>query len=157
MRHHRLFAAGLAALILGAAATPSLAAGKSKGKPAKKSHFAVSGGGAVAGGSFSIQARLRKPSNGHFNYTSTDGTYKVRCNDGWDAPGTEPVLGAYPRTMDLTFKNCQITGQRKMHLVVTVTDNGQRDAMRFAVPGPAAGTTPHGGDLVEGNVKIRNK
>lgn len=173
VRHHRLFAAGLAvALMLGAASAPASAAGKGKAKgkakAAKKSHFAVSGGGSVAGGSFSIQARLRKPSNGHFNYTSTDGLYKVRCKDGWDAPATEPVLGAYPRTMDVTFKNCQITGQPKMNLVVTVTDNGQptdtgtgqpaaapvKDALRFDVPGPAAA---QGGDLVEGNVKIRNK
>lgn len=157
MRHDRLFAAALAAaLMLGAASAPASAAKKAqpakKAKPAKKSHFGVSGGGSVAGGSFSIQARLRKPANGHFNYTSTDGTYKVRCKDGWDAPATEPVLGAYPRTMDVTFKNCQITGQPKMNLVVTVTDN--KDALRFDVPGTA---TTRGGDLVEGNVKIRNK
>jgi hypothetical protein len=190
--------------MLGAAAAPALAAGKGhakgkatapgqtkqkpakpadkkpdkKAKPAKKSHFGVSGGGTVAGGSFSIQARLRKPSNGHFNYTSTDGKFKVRCKDGWDAPTAEPVLSAYPRTMDVTFKSCQITGQAtKTNLVVTVTDNGQptktkdgqpaaaavaKDAMRFGVAGPAAAdgnptTTTWGGDLVDGNVKIRNK
>lgn len=172
MQRNRLLAVGLAAaLVLGSAATPVLAAGNGKAakekpakkaKPAKKSHFAVSGGGATTDGSFSIQARLRKPSKAHFNFTSADETFKVRCKSGWkDAPQTEPVLTAYPRTMDVTFKDCKITGQaNRMDLEVTVIDNGQptetqvaKDAVSFTAPGGAT----WGGDLVEGNVKIRNK
>lgn len=202
MRHHRLFAAGLAAALMLGAVSPALAdgKGKAKGKPnhgqtkekpgkgpkpkkAKKSHFHVSGGGTVVGGTFSLNALRKKPSNGHYDFASTTGDgFKVRCHDGWVAPTTEPTLTAYPRTFDLTFKNCLITGLPRQDLVVTVIDNGQPtepkvedgqpavapvapvvlDAMRFSLPGPVAldgtpTTTTWGGDLIEGNVKIRNK
>ena len=199
MRHKRLFAAGLtAALMLGAAAAPALAKpdkakghayGKSntkpekpakpatpaKGKKAKKTKAGVSGGGTVANGSFSIQARMRSTDKGHFNYTSTDGAFKVRCR-GFEAYDTAAVSATYPRTVAVTFKSCAITGQAaKGPLTVTVTDNGQvkddqpavapaapvaPDAMSFSRPGaPAADGTPtttsYGGNLTEGNVKIR--
>lgn len=194
MQRNRLFAAGLAAaLMLGAASSPALAKpgkakghayGKSKTKPekekpapakkAKKTKAGVSGGGTVANGSFSIQARLRSTDKGHFNYTSTNGAFKVRCR-GFNAYDTAAVSATYPRTVSVTFKSCAITGQAaRGPLTVTVTDNGKAepkdgqpavapvapDAVGFSMPGPvatdgSATTTPYGGNLVDGNVKIR--
>ena len=97
-----------------------------------------------------FQARPNSKANGHFNYTSTDGSFKVRCQDGfvsWNKPTSNPV--------DVTFNNCLITGQARGPIKVTVTDAGQhptppaKDSMSFSVAG-----TVYGGPLTGGNVKV---
>jgi hypothetical protein len=188
VRINRLFAVALAgALMLGASA-PAMAAGKSKGKTtapgqtkqkpvkkAKKTKAGVSGGGVVDLGEFSIQARLRSPDKGHFNYTSSNGAFKVRCK-GFTPYDPATVSPTYPRSVSVTFQNCSITGQTgRGPLTVAVTDNGQptetqdgqpaatpvaTDAVSFSMPGPLAAdgtpsTTMYGGNLTDGNVKIR--
>jgi hypothetical protein len=191
VRHNRLFAAGLAAALMLGAASPALAdaangKGKAKGhvnkpekqKPTKKvpetkgKKGGVSGGGYNAGGEFSIQARLRSKSKGnHFNYTSIDGLFKVRCRDGFQ--DFAPV----GNTATVTFNKCLVTGQAdRMDLTVTVTDNGQppktdpgqpsatptlTDWMGFSVTVPAVApattptTTSYEGNLTGGNIKVR--
>ena len=159
MRHHRLFAAGLAAALMLGAAAPAMAASKGKKPPpaTKGKKSGVSGGGAVAGGAFSIQARLKSKAKGHFNYTSTDGTFKVRCK-GFDpfAPNLTAKTAAVP------FKNCTITGHPTVKtLTVNVVDRGNppdegaqsstvaRDSIGFDVG------RSYGGNLVDGNIKVR--
>lgn len=186
MRRHQLFAAGVSVALLLGAATPALAKsdkGKALGhekhpaasrpakgpkpakqKPAKKTpatkgkKSGVSGGGVVTDGTFSIQARK---SRGHFNYTSTNGSFKVRCREGFE-PFT-PVLGATERTAKVTFKACQVTGQPgPVPITVDVTDRGQpsvtpavADWIGFSVTNAAAVTTAYGGNLTDGNIKVR--
>ena len=187
MQKNRLFAAGLAAALLLGVATPAMAKqpnnkGK-KGSPpghsqpkqkkpapaTKGKKSGVSGGGGVAGGSFSIQARLNSKSKGHhFNYTSTDGLFKVRCREGFE-PFT-PVLGATEKSASVTFKACKVTGQPgPVPITVKVADRGQPtdkaaqpavtpavvDWMDFSVTNAAAVATPYGGNLTSGNVKVR--
>ncbi len=179
MRHHRLFAAGIAAaLMLGGAAAPALAKpgkanghayGKNNTKPAKpekpakpakkakKTKAGVSGGGAVGTADFSIQARQRSTDKGHFNYT--DGaTTKVRCRGGFTS--TTPVTVGTETTVDVTFTACSATGiTGSFPLTVTVVDRGEpsvtppvTDRISFQLPGAA---TPLGGELTGGNVKVR--
>jgi hypothetical protein len=182
VRHHRLFAAGLAAALMLGAAAPALAdPGKSKGKgkaeapgqtkqkpnkpapkpkKAKKTKSGVSGGGGVNGAEFSIQARLRdihepstSTSKGHFNYT--DATTKIRCR-GFEKFVPDLVAG----TAAVPFKNCTVTGQPTVTTItVTVTDKGQ--PKYEALPPVAdhitfvAGTLTVDLDLTGGNVKVR--
>ena len=181
MRHHRLFAAGLAVALMLGAASPALAdgKGKAKGKPnhgsskpkpkpdkpakkVKKTKAGVSGGGAVGTAEFSIQARLRDikaetttTGKGHFNYTSADGTIKIRCR-GFDNFAPDYVL----HTAAVPFKNCTVAGQPTVTTItVTVTDRGQ--PKYEAVPAVAdhiafvAGTLTVDSDLTGGNVKVR--
>ncbi len=168
MRHHRLFAAGLAAALILGAAAPAMAAGKSKGKankaaktkkapPATKGKKSgVSGGGSVAGGEFSIQARPKSKAKGHFNYTSTDGTFKIRCK-AFDS--FAPDLTAKKATVP--FTNCTITGQPTVKtLTVNVVDRGNPPdptAQPSATPAPRdwIGFDNVAGDLVSGNIKVR--
>jgi hypothetical protein len=176
VRHHRLFAAGLAVALMLGAASPALAGpGKAKGKtnapgqnkpkpnkPAAKAKkkSGVSGGGVANGAGFSIQARLRyikapstSTNKGHFNYTSTDGTLKIRCRGfGAFTPGAG--------TAEVPFKNCTVSGQPTVTAItVTVTDRGQ--PKYEAVPPVAdhiafvAGTVTVDHDLTGGNVKVR--
>lgn len=168
MRHHRLFAAGLAAALILGAAAPAMAAGKAKKAPpaTKGRKSGVSGGGSVAAGDFSIQARPKSKAKGHFNYTSTDGTFKVRCK-AFDtfAPNLTAKTAAVP------FKNCTITGHPAVKtLTVNVVDRGNppdptappsatpvaRDWIGFDITNPAtAAVTSYSGDLVGGNIKVR--
>ena len=189
MRRHRLLTAGVSVALLLAAGSPALAApgnGKAKGhdkgvakdhenkpaKPAKpapapkpkKSKAGVSGGGSVATPSaeFSIQARSARLDKSHFNYTSTDGSYKLRCR----GLAYEAVSANVARVTDT---NCALTTgtgtARKTETVpvsATFTDNGE----------PAEGQTTAGPDsltlfvndmttpvvanaAINGNVKIR--
>jgi hypothetical protein len=176
VRHHRLFAAGLAAALLLGAAAPALAdTGKGKGKaeapgqtkttpnkpaPKPKTKSGVSGGGVGNGGEFSIQARLRdihelattttpvpSTSKGHFNYT--DATTKIRCR-GFET--FTPV----DRTAKVPFKNCTMNGQPTAPITVTVTDNGQ--PKYEALPTPVADHIAFltvDLNLTDGNVKVR--
>jgi hypothetical protein len=160
LRHHRLFAAGLAAALMLGAAAPAMAASKGKKPPpaTKGKKSGVSGGGAVAGGAFSIQARPKSKAKGHFNYTSTDGTFKVRCK-AFDT--FTPDLAA--KTASVPFKNCTITGHPTVKtLTVNVVDRGNppdegtqpstpvvRDTISFDVG------RSYGGNLVDGNIKVR--
>jgi hypothetical protein len=130
-----------------------------KSPKAKKTKSGVSGGGAVSGGEFSVQARLRSLDKGHFNYTSTDGLFKVRCHDGFQT--FTPVIGQTERSASVTFNNCRVTGQAQaMQITVAVIDRGQpsvtppvADEMSFTVP--TVPPTTYGGVLTDGNVKVR--
>jgi hypothetical protein len=177
VRHHRLFAAGLAAALMLGAASPALAGpgkgkaeapGQTKAKPnkptpkpkkVKKTKSGVSGGGVVNGAEFSIQARLRdvhepstSTSKGHFNYT--DATTTIRCR------GFEKFIPDFAAgTAVVQFKNCTVTGQPAVTTIeVTVDDNGQP---KYEAPVVAdhisfvAGTLTVNGDLTDGNVKVR--
>jgi hypothetical protein len=179
VRHHRLFAAGLAAALMLGAAAPALAGpgkgkanapGQTKTKPkpektkppakkAKKTKSGVSGGGVVNGAEFSIQARLRdvrngSASKGHFNYT--DATTKIRCR-GFN----EFTPNLADGTATVVFKNCTVTGQPTVTTIeVKVDDNGQPNYV--ATPPVAdtisfvAGTlTVPVTALTDGNVKVR--
>ena len=178
MRNHRLFAAGLAAaLMLGGAASPALAKpGNGKGygkdnapghtepkpnppkgpKPKKINDIGVSGGGKVSTGDFSIQARTKHYTKGHFNFDGTDGS-SVRCR------GFSDVLKSVPGTVTVTSTNCDASaaGQPARHgltVAVTVTDNGQpksavADVVTFTIS-DVPGVT-FGGPLTGGNVKVR--
>jgi len=176
VRNHRLFAAGLAAALMLGVASPALATpGKGKGKALAKGHQTpkpkahkpeapttkgkkggVSGGGSIAGGEFSIQARLRSKSKGaHFNFTSTDGKTKVRCRDGFQA--FTPTVTATEGSASVTFNNCQVTGQSKsVNVTVDVKDRAVADWMAFSYSAPgAAAATSLSGDMTSGNIKVR--
>jgi hypothetical protein len=183
VRHHRLFAAGLAAALMLGAAAPALAApGKAKGKAnapgqtktkpnkptpkpkkAKKTKSGVSGGGVVNGAEFSIQARLRdvrdgSASKGHFNYT--DATTKVRCRGFVGFAETTPTE-AFPRTRSVIFNNCRVNDQPPPgQITVEVVDGGQPPSVTPAGTDSISFSlpnvvTPFGGTLTDGNVKIR--
>jgi hypothetical protein len=196
VRNHRLFAAGLAAALMLGVASPALAApghGKGKGKALAKGHQTpkpkahkpeapktkgkkggVSGGGSIAGGEFSVQARLRSKSKGaHFNFTSTDGKTKVRCRDGFQA--FTPTVTATEGSASVTFNNCQVTGQSApVNVTVDVKDRAKDDAndkdkapvaatpavadwMAFSYSAPgAAAATSLSGDMTSGNIKVRS-
>ena len=142
------------------------APGQNKPKPnkpaakAKKTKSGVSGGGVANGAEFSIQARLRDikaPSTttnkGHFNYTSTDGTVRIRCRGfATFTPGAG--------TATVPFRNCTVSGQPAVTTItVTVTDKGQ--PKYEALPPVAdhiafvAGSLTVDHDLTGGNVKVR--
>ena len=131
-------------------------------KPPKANNKSgVSGGGAVALGTFSAQARMKHQPKGHFNYTQNDGSFKLRCR------GFTPFVAAPTKpTASVEFTNCETTTGAEPNRVrtnvgkvtVTFTDNGQpsenpaapKDKVTFTV-----GTTNYGGDLTGGNIKIR--
>src|SRR5690349_16006073 len=105
MRRHRLFAAALSAALLFGAASPALAKPKDKApkeKPARdpkppKTRSGVNGGGVTADGArFSVQVRAASPRKGHFNYTSADGTWKVRCQKGFTSYSPHEYFAAGP-------------------------------------------------------------
>lgn len=176
MRHHRLLAAGLAAALMFGAASPALAAGKGKAKgkatapgqtkqkpakKAKKTKSGVSGGGAVGTTEFSVQARLRdikagatSTSKGHFNYTSADGTIKIRCR-GFDT--FIPAGGV----AEVPFNNCTVSGQPDVkEITVKVTDNGQPKYEALPVVADVIDFTAGTVDVVDapltgGNLKVR--
>jgi hypothetical protein len=164
LRHHRLLAAGLAAALLLGAAGPALAApGKAKGKadapgqtkqkpappPTKGKKGGISGGGTVAVGEFSIQARTKSKSKGHFNYTSTDGLTKVRCR-GFHGLTAAP---GNPGTASVTFDNCVVNGQPAADIVVEVIDRGQPSVTPPVADHIKFLTVDH--DLTDGNIKVR--
>ncbi len=186
MRHHRLFAAGLAAALMLGAASPALAGpGKAKGKanapgqnkpkpnkPAqngKKSKLGINGGGSVVGaGEFSVQARDKKLSKGHLNYTAPG--LKLRCR-GFEAGDvtfslTAPATATF-NTSPAPNADCVTTradGVRRPATVVgTFTDGGQPADTEPPTPGPdsvdftitdAVGSTQVKGSVI-GNVKVR--
>jgi hypothetical protein len=172
-----LFAAGAAVALLLGGASPAMAKpdnGKAKGhvnKPAKTTPVkkgpkanhksGVSGGGAVELGTLSAQARMKHQPKGHFNYTSNNGSFKLRCR------GFMPfeVAPSKPTTTVL-FTNCATTTGAEPNQVrqnidpvsVVFTDNGQpsevpgapKDSVTFTVSG-----VDYGGPLTDGNIKIR--
>lgn len=168
MRRYQLFAAGVSVALLLGATTPALAkpdkaSGHQKAPPATKGKKSgVSGGGALNGGEFSIQARLKSKAKGHFNFTSA--TTKVRCR-GFE-PFTVPAAG---QPVAVTFKNCKVNDQvlaAPGTLVVTVIDRGQpkaatattpavADWMGFSLTNTAAVVTAYEGNLTDGNIKVR--
>jgi hypothetical protein len=166
VKHHRLFAAGLAAALMLGAASPALAdgKGKAKGKPnhgsskvkpapkpkKPKKNVGITGGGTVTKGSFSIQAKPGSKAKGHFNFTTPDDTTTVadesvrtRCKGfkGYVAP-TDPA----PYTATATFTNCKVNGVTAADVTVTVTD--APDHITVVSMGVDE-------NLIEGNVKIR--
>ena len=177
MRHNRLFAAGLAAALMLGAASPALADGKGKAKgkatapgqtkqkPSKptkaKKTSGVSGGGSVLGASFSILARTNHLSKGHFNYTTNDETYKLRCRD-FSAAG---VYSNTASTVTLTGAKCslttvvnQVATTQQVFINATFIDNGQpasatKDAAFFYLTTDLVNKV--GGDLTGGNIKVR--
>ena len=184
MRHHRLFAAGLAAALMFGAASPALAGpgkgkatapGQNKPKPAKpekqkpakkakKTKSGVSGGGVVNGAEFSIQARLRDvntngvATKGHFNYTSADGTFRIRCR-GFDSFPVNLADG----TASVPFNNCTVTGLTVTELTVIVDDNGQPNYEAMPPTADVIGIDYNSdgsvdiaaASLTDGNVKVR--
>jgi hypothetical protein len=173
----QLFAAGVAIALMVGAASPAIAKpnnGKAKGhvhKPAKTPHApkgpkannksGVSGGGAVALGTLSAQARMKHQPKGHFNYTSNDGTFKLRCR------GFVPFAVAPTKpTTSVDFTNCETTTGTEPNQVrtsigtvsVAFTDNGQPSAAPAALKDRVTftiGAVEYGGDLTGGNIKIR--
>ena len=185
MRRYQVFAAGVSVALLLGAGTPALAApGKGKGhaygrtdsKPAKapkapaapkpkKTKSGVSGGGAVTGGEFSIQGRLRNLDKGHFNYTSTDGKFKIRCR-GFEAD--DVTISGSVATVDFDADDSATTrnGVRGTATVKgTFTDGGQPAETTPPTAGPdsvdltVAETAPAApvavAGPVTGNIKVR--
>lgn len=181
MGRSRMFAAfGVSvALLLGATAAPAVAKSDNSNaeKPApkpKKSKAGVSGGGAVNGGEFSIQARAKnKAKANHFNYTAEG--FKLRCRpfDYKDSVVLTPATVSTPPTASLKTSNCMVTkadGSRvKATVDATFVDNGNPpddEGVENAAPGPdTVGFTVTDeanqsllavpASLVTGNVKIR--
>jgi len=182
VRHHRLFAAGLAAALMLGAASPAMAKsnnGKGHGKdnapghtkphPNKGGKAGVSGGGSIGTAEFSIQARTNHLKNGHFNYTvaddpattTVDETYKLRCRD-FSAAG---VYSSTVPTVTLTGATCSLTtvvngvpATQTVTINATFTDNGQpksakKDSASFFVNPDTVNQV--GGDLTGGNIKVR--
>ena len=185
MRHHRLFAAGLAAALMLGAASPALAAGKAKGKPnhgttkqkpnkpAKKPQKAkknggASGGGSITGGSFSINARTRHLKNAHFNYTSDGETSSLRCKN-FSAVGvysiTVPTVTLANATCSWTTVVNLVPTTQEVLVDATFTDNGQpksatKDSIGFTVKNKTDYSvlftvTGADGNLTGGNIKVR--
>jgi hypothetical protein len=143
-----------------------------KPKPPKKTPAAkgkksgVSGGGVVTDGTFSIQARNNRPgrlAKGHFNYTSNDEAFKLRCRD-FSAPGVFSITDP-PKTVTLTNAKCSlatvvnlVSQTRDVTINATFTDNGQpksavKDVASFTVSDIP--DTTFGGSLTGGNIKVR--
>jgi hypothetical protein len=159
----QLFATAVSAALLLGVATPALAKpgnGLAKGhhkvakpKPPKapKAPKAgrINGGGVSANGvEFSIEAREGQPRKGHFNYTSADGSVKIRCKGVTftriayvqpGAPGAEITDGdcrmgsgraATPVALNASFFDHGATGDQTMIRVtrpddtVVVDDSG---------------------------------
>jgi len=198
MRHHRLFAAGLAAAMLLGVATPAMAKQPDHGnkgnppghsdtkpgkgpkpadppkppKPPKAKNGGVSGGGSIAAGTFSIHARTDRFAKGHFNYTSTDEKFKVRCRDFDPATDSVTITG---NTAVLKAKCTTLAPKRSgkdIWVEATFEDNGDpaKDATATATPAPkdkvtfkyfntndytAAPAEQYTGELTGGNVKVR--
>jgi len=145
----QLFATAVSVALLFGAASPVLAdpgKGLAKGhdkvakpkpakdpKPPKTKAGRVNGGGVSFNGvEFSVQAREGAPRKGHFNYTSADGTMKVRCKGVTftriayiqpGAPGAEVTdadcregsgKAATPITLDASFFDHGETGDQVM-------------------------------------------
>jgi hypothetical protein len=162
------------ALAAGKAKGKATAPGQAKPKPtkpekqkpakkAKKTKAGVSGGGTIttlAGpAEFSIQARLRDitgdaPSTGkgHFNYTSADGTVKIRCR-GFDKFAPTGNVAVVP------FNNCTVSGQPTVtEIDVTVTDNGDPEAIppvADVIDFTAGAVDVVDAPLTSGNIKVR--
>ena len=130
----------------------------------KKSKAGVSGGGAVAGGEFSAQARQRAvpKGKGHFNYTATDGSFKLRCKGVQSYTRDSEV----PAVATVVFKDCTTTTgteptqvrEKVAPVSVTFTDRGQPSEAPGAVWDSVSFTigATYGGDLTSGNIKIRS-
>ena len=163
----QLFAAGVSVALLFGAASPALA-GPGKGhanghhKPAKPNPKAKTGritGGGVTGGrgaGFSIEARAGQPAKGHFNYTSPDGTLKVRCKSV-DFSRVVNVAPADPEG-HITAKCVEMVGSQRKDVSVDATffDRAKGDEANITFTRPDKSTVTDNGVLREGSIKIRN-
>jgi hypothetical protein len=184
VRHHRLFAAGLAAALMLGVASPAMAKpGNGKGhgkagapghnkpkpeKPKKNNKAGVSGGGSIGTAEFSIQARANHLSKGHFNYTvaddpattTVDETYKLRCRD-FSAVGvyssTVPTVTLQGATCSLTTVVNGVPTTQTVTINATFTDHGQpKSATKDSASFLVnSDVVPVGGDLTGGNIKVR--
>ncbi|MEW6474022.1 MAG: hypothetical protein AB1679_17360 [Actinomycetota bacterium] len=162
MRRHQLFAAAVSAALLFGAASPAMAKpgkGQAKGhsKPAKVKAGRINGGGVSFGGAeFSVQARARQPRKGHFHYTRTDGSLKVRCK------GVEFTPIAYiqpgPPGAVVTDSCVEMVGSRRTPISVEATffDHGRTgDVANITFTRPDGTTVTDNGVIREGNVHVR--
>jgi hypothetical protein len=166
VKHHRLFAAGLAAALMLGAASPALAdgKGKAKGKPnhgsskvkpapkpkKPKKNVGITGGGSVTKGSFSIHAKPGSKAKGHFNFTTPDDTTTpadesvgTRCKGFKDYVAPTDLA---PHTASATFLNCKVNGVPSADVTVTVTDG---------TPDHIVVTNLFDENLTGGNIKVR--
>ena len=189
MRRHRLFAAGVSVALLLAAGSPALAApgnGKAKGhakhdkpakpaKPAKtkpapapkvkKSKAGLSGGGSVAAtigtAEFSVQSRSGREDKSHFNFTSADGTYKLRCRDfkyAADPANSKVVTFSDDCALTTGPENARV--RTSPTVSATFTDNGQPTEGATAGPDTLTlvvnGETVVDNGVITGNIKVRS-
>ena len=171
----QLFASVVSVALLLGAASPALAKpgkGQANGhdkaektkpvkdpKPAKTKAGRVNGGGISFNGfEFSVQAREGQPTKGHFNYTSADGSVKVRCkgvtftriaNVPPGAPGVE-----------VTDTNCvEGSGKRArpVELNASFYDHGQTGDVAIIRVTRPDGTVvaDDSGVIREGNIHVR--
>lgn len=176
MQRHRLFAAGVSVALLLGVASPALAKpGKGhayghKNKPAKaakpakepkapKSTARVNGGGVSFNGvEFSVQAKAGKARQAHFNYTSADGSIKIRCRGLEMSPVVYIQPG--PPAMHVTA-NCVAKGPAKARTPValdaTFVDNGEiGDEARITVTRPDTTVmVADSGVIQSGNINVR--
>jgi len=175
VRSRQAFAAGVAtALFIGAAASAAFAdPGKDPKDPkAPTAHPGRVNGGGVSQGSaqFSVEAQQDRLANGHFNYESADGAFKVRC-DGFDSYSPIVYVTAGPPAVRVTATDCVVKaphhGRTPISLDATFVDN-RRDhradaASSSSKPDEADisftdsdGTTlTDSGALRNGNVRVR--
>ena len=166
VQRYRLFAAGAAVALLLGGASPAMAkpakgpkAPKAAKTPKVKSGR-VNGGGIFAGkAGFSVQARAGNPKNkGHFNYTSSDGTFKVRCK-GIEFHPVAYVAPA-PATARITGECWEGAGRKSrtpISLDATFVDKGETgDEATITLTRPNAETPVNEtGVITEGGIHIR--
>jgi hypothetical protein len=168
MRRHRLFAAGLSAALLFGVASPALAKPKEKPvkeKPAKdpkpaKTKGGVNGGGVTANGaSFSIQVHAASPGKGHFNYTSADGTWKVRCHNGFTSYSPHEYFAAGPAGASVTADCTEIKAHKNTRQAVTLeasfVDNGKTADMANIKLTRGSESLTDDGPIREGSIHVR--
>ncbi len=161
----QLFAAGVAVALMLGAASPAMAKanhGKAKGhvnKPAKttpapkgpkaNNKSGVSGGGAIAAGTFSAQARMKHQTKGHFNFDSTGLTLHCKAFVAFQQAPTSPATVEFTKCSTITGAEPNEVKTPAANVSVTFTD-GAADAISFDFGG-----TTYAGTLTDGNIKIR--
>lgn len=171
----QLFATAVSVALLLGATSPALAKpgkGVAKGhdkpaktKPVKEPKAPKTKAGRVNGGGisfngveFSVQARAGQPAKGHFNYTSADGTVKVRCK-GVTFSRVEYIQAGAPGAA-VTDADCREGSGKKtatpISLDATFFDHGETGDQAIIRLTRADGTfIEDSGVIREGNINVR--
>ncbi len=96
---------------------------------------------------------------GHFNYTSADGTWKVRCRDGFDTYDQLEYFAAGPAGAHVKAQCVEIKphhSRTSVSLDATFVDNGEAgDEAHITLTRPGADPFTDSGPITEGSIEVR--